>query len=361
MAKPGHDAAFSPFSIESALTMTWLGAKGDTASQMKKVLGFEGDASKAADVTGRYQKSLGGPVTINVANRLFGEKSFTFDSAFLGATDKTFGAALEPLDFVGATDPSRTHINQWVADQTKDRIKDLIPAGGVTPETKLVLVNAIYFLGDWASPFTKEATRPAAFHTSATAQHDVPMMNQHLGAAFGENDDVTVIDLPYQGQGFSMTFVLPKKIDGLDAVEKKLSAETFDKWIGSEKQVEVAVSVPKFTIDPGDPVRLGDALKGLGMSDAFDSKKADFTAIANPPKPEDRLFIGEVFHKAFVKVDEKGTEAAAATAVSMKAGAAAPAAPPKEFVADHPFLFFLRDAKSGTILFAGRVADPVAK
>jgi serpin B len=173
---------------------------------------------------------------------------------------------------------------------------------------------------------------------------------------------VKVLDLPYVGGSFSMTFVLPSKVGGLDAIEKKLSSEGFDKWISAEKSSDVNLALPKFTIDPAEPMSLGDALASLGMKDAFDRDKADFTGIANPPSPADRLFISKVFHKAFVKVDEKGTEAAAATAVVMnRAGAAAPTEPPKEFRADHPFLFFLRDTKSNAIFFAGRVADPVVK
>ena len=340
--------------------MTWLGAKGDTATQMKKTLGFESAADSAGDVVGRYTKSLGGPVTIRVANRLFGEKTYSFEKVFLDATSKDFDAPLDPLDFKGAADPSRILINQWVASQTNDRIKDLLPKGVVTPDTRLALVNAIYFLGDWREPFTKKATRDAAFHTTSAAQHDVPTMHETIGATFAEDDDVSVVDLPYKGDGFTMTFVLPKKVDGLDAVEKKLSADVFDKWIGAMASVRVDIALPKFTIDPAEPTSLGDALVSLGMKDAFDAGKADFTGIANPPSPADRLFISKVFHKAFVKVDEKGTEAAAATAVLMEVGGAAPSKPPKEFHADHPFLFFLRDAKSHTILFAGRVADPVA-
>jgi serpin B len=356
------DLAFSPFSAETALAMTWLGAKGETASQMKTVLAFDGTATDAAEIEGRYVQSLGGPVTINVANRLFGERSFTFEKNFLDEGAKYFAAPFEPLDFVHAADQSRVAINGWVATETHDRIKDLVPPGAISPDTRLAVVNAIYFLGDWDDPFKKEATRPAAFHTSAKDQHDVPTMNQQLHAAWAEDASVSVLDLPYAGGGYSMTFVLPKNVDGLDEVEKKLSADGFEKWIGAEQPTRVNVALPKFTIDTKEPIALGDALVALGMKDAFDRKKADFTGIAYPPKPEDRLYICKVFHKAFVKVDEKGTEAAAATAVIMnRAGAAAPTEPPKEFRADHPFLFFLRDAKSNTILFAGRVADPVAQ
>lgn len=249
-----------------------------------------------------------------------------------------------------------------MAGETRDRIKDLIPAGELTSETRLALVNAIYFLGDWAEPFKKEATSPEAFHTSATAKHDVALMHQHLHASFADDGTVSVLDLPYADGGFAITFVLPRKIEGLAAVEAWLSAEGFGTSIAAETSTDVIVALPRFTIDPPVPMRLGTALVSLGMTDAFDRHAADFTGIANPPSPDDRLVLSKVFHKAFVKVDEKGTEAAAATAAVMVcAGAARPTEPPKQFRADHPFLFFLRDARTSTILFAGRVADPVVK
>jgi serpin B len=173
-AEKKGDVAFSPFSAETALSMAWLGAKGETAAQMKKALGFDVSAADAADIGGRFAKSLGGPVTIRVANRLFGEKTYSFDKNFLDTTNKDFGAGLEPLDFKNAADPSRVHINQWVAGETHDRIKDVIPPGGVSGETRLVLVNAIYFLGDWEEQFKKESTQPAAFHTTETAKPRSP-------------------------------------------------------------------------------------------------------------------------------------------------------------------------------------------
>jgi len=173
---------------------------------------------------------------------------------------------------------------------------------------------------------------------------------------------VKVIELPYQNGGLAMGLVLPDAVDGLAALEAKLSADGLDKWFGAMKTTKVVVSLPKIEIDPGAPLALGDALSALGMPLAFDKAKADFTGIANPPSPADRLSIAQVFHKAFVKVDEKGTEAAAATAAPMAAAGAAPEPEkPAVFNADHPFLFFLRDVRSGMILFMGRVNDPASK
>lgn len=359
--RPG-DLAVSPFSASTALSMTWLGARGETAAQMKKVLAYDGPPEEAGDVSARYARSLGGPLTFRSANRIFVERSFPLEKAFVEATGRIFGAPAEVSDFKGSPDAARDRINGWVSGETRGRIKDLIPPGGLPPAANLALVNAVYFLGDWATPFKAEDTQPWAFHTSKTAEHQVPMMQLSLEARYGETDDVKLLSLPYAGGSLEMAFVLPKSVDGLDAVERRLSAATFDGWVTGMKTTSVGVKLPKFTIDPRESLALGDALVALGMPLAFDRTKADFSGIAVAKTPADRISISRVFHKAFVKVDEKGTEAAAATAVVM-APAGAPPGPArraKEFHADHPFLFFLRDAKSGQILFAGRVADPKA-
>ena len=361
----GGNLALSPISISTALTMTWAGARGETAAQMKKVLHAEGEATSAMDVAGKLLASFGNAdskVTLRVANRLFGEKTYAFEQPYLDRTKAAFGAPLEALDFKGAVEPSRVHINDWVAKQTQERIKDLIPAGALTSNTRLVLTNAIYFLGDWMKPFRNESTRPAPFHATATAARDVPTMNQAEHFQFAAVDGVKLLEMPYEGGEVAMTFVLPDAPAGLEAVEKQLSPEVMDKWVRALQFDRVVVALPKFEINPAASLSLGDTLQALGMPLAFDPAKADFTAIANPPSPADRLYISKVFHKAFVKLDEKGTEAAAATAVVMtRAGAAAPSKPPVEFRADHPFLFVLRHVKSGAILFMGRVSDPAAK
>ena len=357
--------ALSPISISTALTMTWGGARGETAAQMKKVLHAEGEADKAMDVSGKLVASFGNAdskVTLRVANRLFGEKTYAFEQAYLDRTKAAFGAPLEGLDFKRAADASRKHINDWIAKQTQDRIKDRIPAKALDADTRLVLTNAIYFLGDWMEPFKKEATRPAPFQVTATAAKDVPTMSQTAHFRFAATDGVKLLELPYQGGEVAMLFVLPDAPAGLDAVEKRLSPEALDRWIGAMAHDRVNVALPKFEINPAQSLSLGDTLQALGMPLAFDRAKADFTGIANPPSPADRLYISKVFHKAFVKLDENGTEAAAATAVGMSTvGSAAPSKPPSKFKADHPFLFVLRHVKSGAILFMGRVSDPSAK
>ena len=302
-------------------------------------------------------------MTIRVANRLFGDKAYTFEPSYLGHVKTAFGAPLEPVDFRTGAEDARAHINGWVAQQTQDRIKDLIPAGGVDKKTRLVLTNAIYFLGDWEAPFEKNATQPATFYTTKTDKKDVPTMHDLVTLRYAAVDRVKVLDLPYQTGALALTVVLPDAVDGLDAVEARLTPAAMDKWFGALALGPVKVSLPKFKIEPATSLALRPTLDAMGMPLAFEGDKADFTGIANPPNPLERLHVDEVFHKAFVKVDEKGTEAAAATAVEVAAAPSAVAAKPPpaaEFKADHPFLFFLRDLRSGAILFMGRLSDPAS-
>lgn len=359
--QPGN-LAVSPASITLALAMTWGGAKGPTSDEMAKVLHLPNAKDATIDAAGRQLSVWNDPArtvyTLRVANRLFGEKSYTFEPAYLKKTGEAFGAPLEPVDFKGAAEPARERINGWVAKETRDRIKNLLPPRSVDKETRLVLVNAIYFLGDWQSPFSKERTRPAPFFTTATTSKDVPTMSQVASFKHAAVDGLQVLEMPYVGGELAMTFLLPNAKDGLDALEQKLTDGKLTSWIAAAKPERVLVSLPVFEIDPAEPLSLGKELVAMGMKLAFDPDLADFTGIASPPSPADRLYIGKVFHKAFVKVNEKGTEAAAATAVVMpRAGSAAPA-PPPEFRADHPFLFFLRDLRTGMILFMGRVVEP---
>jgi serine protease inhibitor len=362
---PGGDGnrAISPASVSTALSMAWAGARGGTAMQMQSVLRFEAPPDVVMQASGRLALALQDPargVVFRIANRMFGEKTCEFEPAYMDATRAAFGAALEPVDFKRAAEKSRLLINGWVEEKTEKRIRDLVPPGGVDKEARLVLVNAIYFLGDWAEPFEKESTRPAPFTVSASQKKDVPTMHAVESFRFAARDASKAVELPYKGGQFSMLLVLPDADAGLPVLEATLTAERLEGIVKSLAPTRVHVSLPKFEVDPPGSLALGEVLAGLGMPDAFSPAQADFTAIANPPDPRDRLFLSEVFHKAFVKVDEKGTEAAAATAAVM-ARAAAAMAPPAEFKADHPFLFFIRDNATGMILFMGRVADPSSK
>lgn len=361
-AAAGADAnlVISPSSITTALTMTWGGAKGETAKQMASVLRLEVTPEEAMATSGKLAASLQSParpVTFRIANQLFGEKTYTYDEGFLTRTKEAYGASMERLDFAGAPEPARVHINQWVEQKTEKRIQDLIPPRGIDDQTRLVLVNAIYFLGDWEDPFEKDRTAPAPFFTKKDVSTDVPTMSHTSGFRIAQKDGVSALELPYKGGQMSMMLVVPDAVDGLAAVEKSLDAAKLDGLAKSMEPKRVWLQLPKFEVKPAASLELVDPLKAMGMAVAFDREKADFTGIANPPNPADRLFIGNVFHKGFIRVDEKGTEAAAATAVVMPRAGSAPAQP-LELKVNRPFLFFLRDNASGLVLFMGRVIDP---
>jgi serpin B len=359
-AAPGN-MAVSPASISAALAMTYGGANGTTADEMKKVLHADAGADELMTAWGTLSKALTAPSRPNklaIANRLFGQKSYVFQQPYLDRVRTTFGAPLEPLDFQGAPDPSRVRINGWVSEQTNDRIKDLLPSGAITPLTRLVLVNAIYFLGTWQARFDPAKTKDEPWLAPLSKKKQVPMMHQQNNAHFAQANGVKLLELPYTGGSTSLLIALPDRVDGLGALESSLTSATFDGWRQAVMTQPVVISLPRFEVNAG-AVSLGKQLAALGMPSAFDPNRADFTKMATPANPNERLNVDDVFHKAFVKLDEKGTEAAAATGVVMSSrGMDSKPPKPVEFKADHPFLFFIVDKDSGLILFMGRVTEP---
>lgn len=362
--QPGN-LAISPSSIWVALAMTHAGARGATAEEMSRVMHLPAGGSVHADAARQlatWNDAARTAYTLRVVNRLFGERSVRFEAPYLALTRDLYRAELEGLDFQRASEPARLHINAWVAEQTSDRIRDLLPPRSIDPDTRLVLVNAIYFLGRWLSPFPRSATTERPFHLGTSESVPVPTMQRQGHYAYAEADDAQLVEMPYVGGELSMVLVVPRRTTGLDAVEARLDAATIDRWVAGLSDRLVRLVLPKFTIDPPQSVALVATLRQMGMSLAVDRARADFTGIANPASPRDRLFIGEVFHKAFVRVDEEGTEAAAATAVVMPRGGGMPRPEqPIEVRADRPFLFLLRDMRTGMVLFIGRVADPRAR
>jgi serine protease inhibitor len=356
---------FSPASVSAALTMAWGGARGETAEEMRRVLHLQGapdDVLRSSGAALSQVQQAGRGVTFRVANRLFGEGRYRFEPAYLDLTKTAYGAPLQAVDFRGAPEKARGVINGWVEARTEKRITDLVPAGSVTGDTRLVLVNAIYFLGDWARPFAKEATRPLPFRLSPAATKDVPTMRQTETFGWMRGDGFQALEMAYQGNAFSLVVILPDAVDGLSALEDQLTADMLARIAGALTPKRVAVALPKFEVNPPESLPLSRILEALGMKAAFDPRRADFTGIANPPDPGDRLFVSEVFHKAFVKTDEKGTEAAAASAVMMPRVSSMPIQDePIPFRADHPFLFLMRDKASGLVLFMGRVSDPSSR
>lgn len=361
LAKDGRsNAALSPASISIAFAMTYGGAKGETAAQIKKVLHFEGEPAALGASWGALGRELSDPsrpIKLRIANRLFGEATYTFVPEFVERTKTAFGAPLAPVDFKTASEPARRTINAWVEDQTEKRIKDLLPPESLKPLTRMVLVNAIYFLGDWAKPFEVSRTSDEPFHTSASTTKRVPTMKQTSYFGVGRVAGANVLELPYKGNTASLLVVVPEKVDGLAAVEASLSSSTFEAWKRAVTPQNVNVWLPRFEVNPAEAMPLSKHLTALGMPIAFDREKADLTGIGNPKDEREKLHIAEAFHKAFVKVDEKGTEAAAATAIIAAAGGGPPPKP-MELKVDRPFLFFVIDKPTGLVLFMGRVSEP---
>jgi serpin B len=353
--------AVAPASLTTGLTLAWAGARGETAARLQAALHFMRSATEIVPATGRLARALQDPrrgVTIRLANRLFGDRGTPFERAYLEALSRAHDAGFEALDFKHAAPAARAHINTWVEQQTERRIRDLLPPAGVDAETRLVLVNALYFLGDWEQAFKAERTRPAAFHLDATHTVDVPTMHAGNIWRFAQNEGVQALELPYRGGQFAFLVLRPDALEGLAALERTLDTARLERLTAALTPTPIALALPKFEVDPAESLALADALRALGLGLAFDPERADFTGLANPPDRRERLRLSNVYHKVFVRVDERGTEAAAATAVSMERAGGPPPSPPRMFSVDRPFLFLVRDRISGLVLFVGRVVDP---
>lgn len=350
---------FSPFSVSSALAMTSAGARGETATQMEKALRVPFAAEKLPPAYCALLAHLDavqtkGHVQLGVANSLWPQKEFAFLDSYLALAKEYYHAAATPLDYKQNEPAARAAINGWVAEKTKDKIQNLI-AGPLNANTRLVLVNAVYFKGDWALPFEKENTRSEPFYRSENTSVDIPLMHHKGNYRYAESDGIQILELPYAGRDLSMFVLLPvgKTPEALATVEQALSVENFHQWRSKMRSRAVILTLPKFKITWGSTSLL-PALKALGMGGAF-SLAADFSGLTGAKG----LFVDEVFHKAFVDVNETGTEAAAATSVGMRTTSIQLRPPPPVmFRADHPFLFFIQENSTRSILFMGRVAAP---
>ena len=373
-----ENALLSPYSIQSALVLTCVGAAGDTRAEMGKVLHYPADDTEVQRSFAALRGSLanivqnsardaeqmrqwGGKtdlISLTMANRLFGQTGYAFREPFLALVKKEYDAPFEPLDFARSASAATKHINTWVEDQTRKRIRNLIPDGGLNDRTRLVLVNAIYLKAPWASEFSVSATEPQPFHLGVHNLCRVPTMTQRASLSYTRRHDCTVLAIPYRGGELQFLIVLPEKVDGLTAVEKSLTPQLLADWARLDRQ-EVILYLPKFKLEPPG-LSLGRELQALGMKSAFDQPigSANFDRIA-PRRPNEYLYLSEVFHQTFLKLDETGTEAAAATAVVMAptSGARRPIEPVAVRV-DHPFLFAIQHRASGACLFLGRVTDP---
>jgi len=372
---------FSPSSIHTALAMTYAGARGKTAEQMSGVLGLPktkvrpdtdlqfdesgrqvGGVSIDAWMPARVHRAYRGLLSelkpgkdagyqLHVANALWGQKGFPWLPEFLKVTKDNYGAGLREVDFAADTEGARNTINRWVEEQTKDKIKELLKKGIVTSDTCLVLTNAIYFKGDWQTQFDKKLTKDTPFKLASGGEVKAPMMFQEATFRYTEDKDLQVLRMPYAGDELAMIVILPRAIDGLAGFEKTLSAKRLSELIDLMPKKKVRVFLPRFKMT--SQFSLAETLQAMGMKDAFAPGAADFSGM-NGKKD---LFVSAVVHKAFVDVNEEGTEAAAATGVAISVTSVQIDKPP-EFRADHPFLFLIRHEKTGAILFLGRVMNP---
>ncbi len=368
LAAKGGNVFASAYSVSTALAMTGVGARGTTAEELRKALHLpEGYAPNYRELAksvasipmvreydNEKQRDRQVPAySLSIANAIFSQQGWKFLDPFRESVAKDFLAEFREVDFAKPSE-ARGVINDWVAKKTKDRIKDIVPEGMPTPDTKMALANAIHFKAAWEAEFSEKGTADAPFHTGAGK--DVTSKRMHRVGHYGytETPDAQIVELYYKSLETSMIVVLPKAKDGLAAIEKAANGDAFAAWMGALASKKVDVQFPKFTVT--STFELTAPLRELGVKAAF-LPSADFSGIVPPPQP---LYVGAILHKAFVAVDEHGTEAAAATVVMMRTGSAMQPEDPIPFVVDHPFLFAIRHHPTGTILFLGRIDDPTA-
>uniref|UniRef100_A0A663MPC4 Serpin domain-containing protein n=1 Tax=Athene cunicularia TaxID=194338 RepID=A0A663MPC4_ATHCN len=358
--KINENIFFSPLSISAALSMVQLGARGNTAEEMEKVSFFPFPGNSPS----QFQELLvalgkaGATCSLSIANRLFGEETFQFLQQYLDSARDLYHAELEAVDFINAAEESRGKMNSWVEKQTGGKIKDLFPPGSIDSTTVLALVNAIHFKGQWAIKFEDKNTRKMPFRLNKVQEHrNVPMMCRtgKYKLARRQEDHVTVLELPYNGEELSMFILLPENIcdesTGLEQLESAITYEKLAEWTNMENVYlqEITVYLPRFRMK--ESYELTAVLKALGMRDAFILEQADFSGISTEPG----LFLSRVIHKSFVEINEEGTEAAAATGMIVFASSFHI---PYEFRTDHPFLFLIKHNPSKNILFFGRCCSP---
>jgi serpin B len=378
-SEPGN-LFFSPSSIATALAMTLAGARQETAEELRKVLHLTLPEHMFHEGFLELRKvSRTGSVELRSANRLWGQRGYHFLPDFLEITERCYRARFAEVDFRTAAEEARQRINAWVEDQTARKIRDLISPEVLTPLTRLVLTNAIYFKGSWEHEFDEVNTHEEAFWTAPGVSHSVAMMLQMAELRYGEIDGLQVLELPYRsrsiewrptkhgdiqgmepveipgsGSDLVLSILLPRGNPGLREIERRFTTAHLQEWTNLRTCL-VEASIPKFRIESG--FLLNEALESLGMRKAFLVEEADFSRVSDDPEG---LFLSAALHKAFVDVNEKGTEAAAATAVALAGRGRMEPQQPRIFRADHPFLFLIRDRATRLSYFVGRVANPAA-
>jgi serpin B len=344
---------FSPYSVSSALAMTYNGAEGKTKNEMSDVLNFNKDINALSEnysalndhITGLSSKKI----QLNIANAIWGQQDYGFRKAFLELNKKYYGAGIKQVNFKKEHKEIRNQINKWVEDKTNQKIKNLIKPNVLDRMTRMVLVNAIYFNGKWENPFKKEDNFKDKFYIYSKCETQTEFMFQKLSLKYHEDDIAQVVEIPYSEKSLSMMVILPKEKYGMEQLEKYLDNELYENYNKSLSTYKVELSFPKFEVE--DDYELNSPLKDMGMKSAF-GEGADFSGMTGSKD----LFIDNVVHKTYVKVDEEGTEAAAATGIVMRKTSAIMET--KEFKADHPFIFIIKENKNDTILFMGRIMNP---
>ncbi len=343
---------FSPYIISTAFGMTYAGARGETEKQMAKAMHFSLSNDKLhpaflslQDKLNKVQKK--GRVQLHVANSLWPHNKYPFKKKFLSLVKENYKTEITAVDYKRHTEEARKTINTWVEEKTSNKIKEPIPPGVLNQFTRLVLSNAIYFKGNWEKQFDKRYTRDRLFKQSPGKTVKTPMMSQTKYFGYWADKDLKVLEMDYVGGHLSMFVLLPTRVDGLSQLEKRLNVENLRKWTKHLRRQKVNILLPKFRLECD--YRLGSALQAMGMVDAF-TDNADFSSMDGT----DWLYISAVLHRAFVDVNEEGTEAAAANVILPMEKMLSP----PQFHADHPFVFLIREYRTGSILFIGRVTDP---
>lgn len=349
----------SPFSISLALAMTYAGARGSTQSQMAEALHFDLPQEKLHPAFNALDQDLASrgrgrsgeqePLQLNIASAVWAEQTYPFLQEFLDLIASHYGAGVRLADFVNQFESVRQEINSWVFDQTEEKIRDLVPEGMLNSDTRMVLVNAIYFKADWLRQFDADDTIESPFHLLDGTEISVETMHQGMTVPYYRGDGFQAVELPYTGDTAAMLILLPDE-GRFESFESSLNSDLLEETLNGMQSTSMMLALPRFTYESA--FNLSDALRSMGMVEAFDPESADFSGMT----AREDLFISNVVHKAFVAVDEEGTEAAAATAVIIEATSAI--LYDLNLTVDRPFVFILRDRPSGQILFIGRVLDP---
>ncbi|MCP3973325.1 MAG: serpin family protein [bacterium] len=363
LAKEGENLVFSPHSVALALAMTRAGAAGVTAEELDALLhlvgvtdphgGFNALDQELSGRSGSYTRGDGteAELQLTVANALWGQRGTKFEEGFLELLARQYGAGMRLVDYKADVEPARVEINEWIAEQTAGRIEDLISEGGLNSLTRLVLTNAVYLLAPWEAPFDEDGTSPGVFYLVDGSESTAELMHLFEPLRYTSGDGWQAVELPYAGRELSMIVIVPDK-GRFGEIEAALSASRLDEIAAELSGTPVDLRFPKFEFRT--QTGLLPALVALGLNEAVDPSRADFSGMTM----EEKLFIADVIHEAFIAVDEEGTEAAAATAVVMAASAAP--SEPVQLTVDRPFMFQIKDATTGSVLFFGRVMDPAA-